>query len=227
MKIVGVLVALVASLGVAAANPILVNNYSFETLPNGGLPDPCAVSLGCTYSTGGNIAGWTVTGGDAFTGQIRPGSASGNFTYFNYVPDGLTIGYTDTGMLSQTVAATAQAGVTYTLLVDVGTRADGFSGGPVVSLVIGGTTVTATGVRAPSRSGNWATYTATYTALAADAGNAIKIQLSSTSTQGDFDNVRLSDSLSAGVPEPGTGMLAVLGLVGFLPVVRAKLRRRA
>ncbi|MBS1855717.1 MAG: hypothetical protein JST11_10155 [Acidobacteria bacterium] len=225
MKITGVLVALVASIGVAAANPILVNNASFETLPPGGLPTACGAPLGCTYSTGGNIPGWTVTGGDTFTGQLRPGSASGNLTFFNYVPDGLTIGYTDTGMLSQTVAATAQAGVTYTLLVDVGTRADGFFGGPVVSLVIGGSTIAATGSRATA--GNWATYTATYTALAADAGNAIKIQLSSTSTQGDFDNVRLSDSLSAGVPEPGTGMLAVLGLVGFLPVVRAKLRRRA
>lgn len=154
------------------------------------------------------------------TGQLQPGTNAGNFAYFNYVPDGTTVAYTDQGTIYQTVSATVQAGETYTLLVDVGLRNDGFPGAPVVELVIGNTVVTATGAAPPT--GGWSTYRATYKATASDAGKSITIQLSSATAQGDFDNVRLSDA-----PEPATNVLGILGLAGLLPVLRARRRKSA
>src|SRR5580700_11744096 len=68
----------------ACANPIMVTNFSFETLPVGGLPAPCGVN--CAYGEG-NIPGWMSTGTE--TGQFQPGPPA-TMTYFNYIPDGVT-----------------------------------------------------------------------------------------------------------------------------------------
>ena len=125
---------------------------------------------------------------------------------FNYVPDGITIAYTNGGTIAQTVAATAVAGKTYTLMTDLGFRKDVPDPG-YISLLVGTNTVLATGGSSPF-SGNWATYTATYTASATDAGAAIRIVLGSPGVQGDFDNVRLS---VAGVPEPASWALMIMG----------------
>jgi hypothetical protein len=191
----------------ASATSILVGNASFETLPASGLPNGCG--LGCSYSDS-DIPGWATISGSA--GQFQPGSSSGNTTYFNALPDGLTVAYSNGGSLAQTVAATAVAGATYTLQVALGFRNE-LPDNATAALVINGNTVVATGTPAPF-SGNFADYTASYTATAADAGSAISILLSSPGSQGDFDNVRLASNLA--VPEASTWimMLAGFGLMG-------------
>src|ERR1700681_4707439 len=88
--------------GGAHASTIFVDNASFETLPPGGL-DQTSCAAGCSYSVG-NIAGWNVTG---TSGQFIPGTTT---AYFNSVPDGVTVAYTNGGTISQIVGVTAQAG---------------------------------------------------------------------------------------------------------------------
>ena len=97
-------------------SPIFVNNFSFETLPAGGLPEGCGV--GCTYSTGA-IPGWS--GGTGLFGQFQPGTP-----WFTTPPsDGsATMAWSQGPTISQTVLPTVQLGVTYTLMVDLGLRLD-------------------------------------------------------------------------------------------------------
>ena len=86
-------------------------------------------------------------------------------------------------------------------------------------LLINGVLYQATGVE-PVR-GGWSSSTATYTGLAADEADSITIELLAGGIQGDFDNVRLSDSLGSSAPEPsgfafsaaGIGLLAGLRLL--------------
>jgi hypothetical protein len=191
----------------AQANSITVVNPSFEILPPGGLPFGCGAA--CSYSADA-IPGWSTTGG----GQFQPGPPS-TTAYFNYVPDGNTIAYSNGGLISQTVGTTAQPGVTYTLQVDLGFRKDLTDLG-TISLVVGGNTILATGT-ASQLSGNWETYTAIYTATALDSGSPISIDLYSPGAQGDFDNVRLSDvsatPLPAALPLFGGGILGLFALI--------------
>ena len=81
----------------AAASPIPVANFSFETLPPGGLPFGCA-GTGCAFSEG-PIPGWTNSG---VSGQFQPRS---NTLYFNFIPDGIRVAYSNDpgGTITQTV----------------------------------------------------------------------------------------------------------------------------
>lgn len=126
--------------------------------------------------------------------------------------------YTNGGDISQTVGATATPGVTYTLQVALGLRNDGYSETGAATLIVDGHSVVATGV-APTL-GNWSTYTASYTATAADAGGAISIDLTGSGPQADFDNV----SLVSSVPEPASWTLMILGAAALGGALR---RRRA
>jgi hypothetical protein len=192
----------------AIALPVV--NSSFESLPSGGLPFGCGTA--CSYSEDA-IPGWTNTG---TSGQFQPGSGSGNLTYFNFVPDGVTVAYSNGGTITQNVG-TATAGATYILEVDVGARNDGFHAPATVDLVIGGNDHFAVGIYPTS--GNWATYTLTYTASLADQGALMSIVLGTPFAQGDWDNVRLS-----AVPEASTwGML----LIGFASVGFVAYRRKS
>jgi hypothetical protein len=202
----------VLTAGSAVANPIFVNNFSFENLPVGGLTNACGA--GCSYSIGA-IPGWTNGG---VSGQIQPG-ASG---LFNSVPDGVTTAFSNRGTIAQTVAPTVQLGVTYTLLVDLGQRTD-LPFLSAAALLINGNTYAATGV-APT-SGNWSTFTATYSGLAADVGQAITIELIANGAQGNFDNVRLSDSLVTPTPEPGM-MSMLAGGLGAMVLLTRRFRRQ-
>ena len=186
----------------ANASPIFVDNFSFETPPAGGLPVRCGP--GCSFSSGTGIPGWTVTGP---TGEFQPGPPA-TTTYFDSVPDGITVAYTNGGSILQTVGATVQLGFTYTLLVDQGVRHDFPDPGLVELLIGGGPTILAGGV--PAAPGTWSTYTATYVGTAADVGKSISIALVSTGTQGDWDNVRFDAVGPQAAPEPGS--LALLGI---------------
>ncbi len=201
-----VTVATVCAAVPAQAVNLVVVNASFETLPAGGLP-LAGCGAGCSFSTSA-IPGWVNSGGT--NGQFQPGSSSGNFAYFDYVPDGATVAYTNGGSIVQTLTATAVAGHTYSLFTDFGVRHDVGNPGSI-TLSIGATNIGASG--AYPTSGTWSTYSAVYTATAADAGAAITVTLGSSGGQGDFDNVRVTDTA---VPEPATWalMLTGFGLVG-------------
>lgn len=199
----------IVAVGVAHAAAITVINPSFETFNP--LTVDCSVgSAGCAYNVSG-VPGWTSTG---ITGSWQPGAVPSIF--LNFLPDGPTSVYSlDNSSLTQTVAQTAVAGITYTLKVEIGNRKDQPPGG-YAQLLIGGNTIAATG--GPIAEGGWTTFTAMYTALPGDAGQAISIRLGSIARQGNFDNVRLTE-----VPEPGTVALMGAGLAG---VALARRRRR-
>ena len=213
-----VLVAMVFPLTSALADTIAVDNPSFETLPPGGLTIACSdPSGGCRYSSGA-IPGWSTSLSSGTSGQFQPGPPT-NTTYYNTVPDGITIAYIDgVGTISQVVLPAVQLGVTYTLNVDLG-----FDKPPTAAfdgeadLLVNGVRYPAIGIP-PSR-GNWSNYTATYLGLAADVGQSITIELVSSGTEGAFDNVRLTDSVTS-VPEPSSALLFLL------PALFVLVRRR-
>ena len=202
---------LAAAAPAAALVPVAIVNASFEAF---GAVTQIGCGTGCSYTTDA-ILGWTNSGGT--NGQFTPGPSAGNFTYFNSVPDGVTVAYTNGGAITQTVALTAVAGRTYALTAQFGVRNDIGNPGSI-SLTVGGNTVFASGT-VPT-SGNWSPFTASYTATAADAGQAIAITLNSPGGQGDFDAV----SLTTDVPEPATWAMLIsgFGLVGYA----ARRRRR-
>ena len=186
----------------AFAGPIAVNNGNFSTLPVSGLNifNP----LG-NYSDGAGIPGWNTSLNYSDSGQWDPsGIVLG-------VPAGSTyIAYSNGGIISQTVTPTVVVGAVYTLTVELGDRTDYPSMGGA-DLLIDGVAYDATGTLTP---GGWSTFTATYTGLAGDIGDAITIQLTSSGDQGDFADVTLSGPASTAVtPEPGTFYLAGLGLL--------------
>jgi hypothetical protein len=115
-----------------------------------------------------------------------------------------------------------ETGVTYTLKVDLGWRNDDASFGSTAALLVNGVDYFATGT--PVK-GGWATFTATYTGKASDAGDHITIELLSLHPQANFDNVLLSDNLTA-VPEPGFAGLLGLGVSSLLVSARLKRARR-
>lgn len=199
------LAALVVALAQAAgAGVIFVDNSSFEAIPPGGLPLSCGA--GCSYNIGA-IPGWNV---GLIGGVAEPGPST---ALFDFVPDGFRVAFAEDGAITQTTAATVQLGMTYTLLVDIGLRKDRIGIGSA-DLVIGGTAFIAAAGALPA-SGGWSTFTASYVGLAADVGKTIGIALYA-GQQGDYDNVRLSDSSAAAVPEPATWLLIAAGLLALL-----------
>jgi hypothetical protein len=131
--IAGLVLSALISSG-ARASTILVDNASFETLPGSGLVNLCGTN--CSFSVA-PIPGWVVTGN---TGQFQPGPPV-TTTYFNSVPDGITVAYTNSGTISQIVGVTAQAGLTYTLQVALGLRNDHLPEPGIIDLMVGTQTI--------------------------------------------------------------------------------------
>ncbi len=210
------LMCLLALAGSLEAAPVVVNNFSFETFNP--LTNICA-GTGCAFNIQA-IPGWTNTGD---SGSFLPGNP-GNTDYFDFIPDGEVVGYTNGAIISQNVGVVA-ANTIYTLLVEVGNRKD-YDPAGVVALLVGATAYTATPVAISE--GGWSTFSVVYNSLAGDAGENLAIRLSATGFQGDFDNVRLDASATTPggpvgeAPEPGSAALAALGLASVWYVRRRR-----
>jgi hypothetical protein len=203
------------------ANPVFVNNFSFETLPAPViLHTTNCVGAGCEYTVASEnaIPGWT-SSSPADQGQFAPGVSSGNTNYYNSVPDGSFVAYANAGNLTQMVG-TVLPNTTYTLSVSLGLRKD-FPTLGTAELFINGTAYTATGVTPTP--GNWATFTATYNSSAhpGDVGMPITIELVSNGVQAGFDDVVLNANAVA-TPEPSPMALMGIGVIGLVVVARKK-----
>jgi hypothetical protein len=161
--------------------------------------------------------------------QVDPGN-----TIFQTVPVGNTIGFSSGMTLSQVVDVTVQAGVTYTLTVDLGlgNNLGAFGGG--ADLLINGVAYSATGTQPAV--GQWSTYTVSYTGLNVDVGDTIAIQLTDPNYQrANFNDVQLTASIGSpvpdlfdppSVPEPGSMGLAGVALGALTVLYRRKLAAR-
>lgn len=201
---------------------IAVNNSSFEILPPGGLAFHCGP--GCAFSAAA-IPGWNDN--PFSSGQFQPGTQAGNHLYFDTLSDGITSAYSNGGTISQTVGATVAAGRTYVLTIDIGQRHDGAIPG-TADLLVNGThyDVVPDPLTSPPVSGGWATYTATYVGLAADAGDAITIELNSNGFQGNYDNVRLVELTGTATPEPPFYALTGVAFAALLMEQRRRAKKR-
>jgi hypothetical protein len=202
------LAALAAALP-AEATIISVANFSFETLPAGGLPNGCGTN--CFYSVDA-IPGWTNAGD---SGQFQPGPPA-TVTYFDTLSDGPTNAYSNGGDITQ-IVTTVQVGAIYSLLVDIGNRFEQSEAGSANLLVNGN--LYAGFFLNPPPEGGWGTEEVLYTGLAADAGQPLTILLRSSGAQGNFDNIRLTSA----IPEPSTLALFAAGLVSLLAMRRRRM----
>jgi hypothetical protein len=154
---------------------ITVANSGFETP---GLPDG-----GWTHST----PSWAQISGTS--GIFNPTTAE----FPAGVPEGENSAYINGGTLSQTITDTLVADSVYTLEVDVGNRMNKpFPGYEIQLLVNGDVRASADQTSVTPADGAFATATAFFKTLPADAGQPLEIRLLTDGEQPNFDNVQLT-----------------------------------
>jgi hypothetical protein len=145
----------------------------------------------------GTATGWTVAGGGVF--EVGGFGAAGISA-----TEGDQDAYLGTGSMSQVLSDVLTAGTTYTLMVDVGDRADAGFPGYSVALYAGGALLAQE--NSLVLSSEWDTSTVTYAATGAEVGigQPLEIRLQSLGDQTQFDNVRLTATTGAGTVSVGT-----------------------
>ncbi len=198
-------VAFLAVGGAAQAVPVSIVNASFESpvLPVGGF-------------TTSAPQGWTCLGGVDTCGAFHPNASQ--------IPqgasNGVNVGYSNDGGLSQILSSVLTSNTLYTLMVDAVSRGDGFivPGGYTLQLVTAAGFVLATSHIASPAAGTDATLTTSFFANATDShlGQLLRIDLVASGVQSDWDNVRLDATASVAlVPEPGSVALLAIGVVAL------------
>jgi len=199
---------LVLASGAAQAVPVTIQNPSFEAN---------VLADGAFVLT---ITNWSFSGSD--TGTFNPHAAA----YPGGVaPDGQNVAFISAGSapgdtISQVLSDVLTAGVTYTLDVEVGERADGLTINTYVIQLVAGGAVLASDSSASPAAGTFATSTVVYTATGAEAqiGQALEIRLVATvggGNQINFDDVRLDAARQVPVV-PGVGLaFLVVALAGL------------
>jgi hypothetical protein len=198
-----------------SADVIPVNNPSFENTTGISF---VSCGTGCAFSTTG-VPQWTSS--TTATGLFQPSPSQ-----FSFLPDGITTAYSNGGTISQTVGATVQAGLIYTLTVFLGQRFDlpgtGFQSTANLLLSGPGGSVVVPATGSTPAPGSWSQFTAKFVGSATTAGDSITIQLGAAGIQGNFDDVQLSV-----IPEPGSIVLLGLGFAGLLAIACLNPRRWA
>jgi hypothetical protein len=158
------------------------------------------IPVGTTSNT---ITGWTASG-SASTFHPGPAQFSGG------AAEGSNVLAVDNGvMVMQTLSATLQPDFEYTLVVEVGQRADYGLSGFLISLDAGGVLLASSSSPIPAQ-GSFTPVTVTFLSQPGDPnlGQALSVILATTGNfQAEFDAVALDGTSLSAAPEPGTWLL--------------------
>ncbi len=226
---------LLTAVGQLQAALIPISNASFEIVTNNANTAPCltggslkngffidaqtqfGLSNGCIDQS--PLPGWSITGGSAGVQSPGPSNFPGG------IPNGANVGYSNGGLLSQSVGDFLRIG-TYTLEVGIGNRLDmPFLNDYTISLLAGANTVGShTNAVNPAR-GVFQTDTLVINIAAGDPrlGQPLQIQLLGNSPQVNFDDVRL-DGPAPGttIPEPASSGLIGSGICALFMWARRR-----
>ena len=192
--------------GSATPTTLPVQNPSFET--HNPLTNSCNGPETCGFNNG-PIPSWTSTGS---AGSFQPSSY-----YFHLpLPDGVVLGASASGTLSQTLTGLSlQPNTTYTLKVAIGHRLDGLVTTYSISLQAGSTVLgTISGSSGTIAAGAFADEVLTYATGSTVTPGDLSIVLTSGGNQIDYDNVRLTAT-----PNGPTVLYYVEDLLGTSRVV--------